>query len=747
MRNRFKFQPVISEQEAIQNEHPSWEQHRQWRIEQPCAIQARQSTTKQTIENRESSEAQTKDQLDKVHQLGWMDNKITIFIEGDGKRGVSGRLRIDERPGLSTLLEGVYNDTFKTIFTWSESRLFRDEFMIGPDTFIKACYDHDVQVVTWTYRYDFRRNPYDMDQFRMQCQIAARFIKDHVGMMLHMRDRVARRGQFYAGSVAIGYILDKRKHLENGIPNPNYNRFIPYKPYAQVIRLIFKRYRELGGNIGQLGRELQEMFYLFPPYETGIKGPSTKLQIKNGGYSIGGRAALIYMLTNVTYIGYWRYKNQVLRDEEGKPIINHPPIVEESDFWYAFNRLSPVTVEGEANEQRENVVRYDQLEKVPSVALLKMGGIITGIDAPVYCVKVFNDGKYKENYVIAIPHAKSQFDRRYSTHVDASMLDVAFVAKMFEHITAWKMEEETGNVGSTIYKHLQEEEVKERQGTRVIDEQIEQIQPKIAHFDRLVKGGFGLDDDTLTNYGKELAGLRKLQKELEARRQAIEKGEAEKAESQQLLEDVLERWNQFSLNQKRRVIQLVVDCVIISRASSMWVKVEIIWKGIEFPTADIGYLFLLSAANTYWQPEEDKILREMYPYSDADAILEKLPNRAWHAIIAYATRHKIKRCVRSEKKSVSNPKARILSANDLDFMERYDLKIDKVERGKVYWADGETLLPLSEEDYYHVDEWVVNENNNDADTLQWRNEVAVYKSNTSDKDDGQSEWFLRLAYV
>ena len=47
----------------------------------------------------------------------------------------------------------------------SDSRLFRDEFMIGPDTFIKACYDHDVQVVTWTYRYDFRRNPYDMDQF------------------------------------------------------------------------------------------------------------------------------------------------------------------------------------------------------------------------------------------------------------------------------------------------------------------------------------------------------------------------------------------------------------------------------------------------------------------------------------------------------------------------------------------------------------------------------------------------------
>src|SRR5947207_2734252 len=101
-RQRFTFKPVNANE--IQDQAQlSWEQQRLWRTDQPCAIQARQSTTKQTVENRESSEAQTKDQLDRIYQLGWTDNLITVFIEGDGKRGVSGTLRIDERPGLRTL--------------------------------------------------------------------------------------------------------------------------------------------------------------------------------------------------------------------------------------------------------------------------------------------------------------------------------------------------------------------------------------------------------------------------------------------------------------------------------------------------------------------------------------------------------------------------------------------------------------------------------------------------------------------
>ncbi len=488
---------------AEQEEQPAWEQLRQWRLANACAVYARQSTTRQTIENRESSEAQTMDQLEKVRALGWKDGDITIFIEGDGKRGVSGRLRIDERPGLNALMEGIYNGTFKTIFTWNEARLFRDEFMIGPDTFIKACHDHDVQVVTWTYRYDFKRNPYDMDQVRMQCQIAARFVKDHIGYMHKMKERVMQRGQYFGGCVAIGYTVNDAGYLD------------PYEPHAEIVRWIFKRYRECG-NVRQVGRELHAKGYAFPFFEPGVKVPHLRLKKQSGGYIIA-HGGLLTMLTNVVYIGYWTVRRQVLRDKEGRPVVNHPPIVDEEDFWYAFNRLSPTTIDGETNEQREATVRYEQDGKVPSQALLKY--VIKSVDAPVYTVKAAWNGSTWEQYCI-----RATEDPNYSyakiTHTttfDIALLDAEFVRRMFEHLEAWKQQRElkgeTTSLGEAIHQQLQEEEGKEKQGNPVqaIDEQLEQLKPKIAHYKRLIDKGFGLPDEELTEYGVKLAELYKAQ--------------------------------------------------------------------------------------------------------------------------------------------------------------------------------------------------------------------------------------------
>lgn len=735
---RFKFQPPTN---AIQTGSPTDGQQVDslWRTNYPCAIQARQSSTKQVLENRESSEAQTKDQLEKVLAIGWTDNLITIFIEGDGKRGVSGRLRIDERPGLSALLDGVYNDTFKTIFTWSESRLFRDEFMIGPDTFIKACYDHDVVVSTRTYRYDFRRNPFDMDLFRMQCQIAARWIKDHVfGYMIPMRERVGKRGQYYTGSVPIGYILDKSKHLENGLPNPKYNHFIPYEPHAKIVQWIFKRYRELGGNIQQLGRELIAMPFVFPPFEAGIKIPHVKLKPKGGGYTLT-RSGLMWILTNVVYVGYWKFQNQVLRDEEGTPIINHPPIVDAYDFWYAFNQLSEYTIDGEINEAKERVVRYDQEGKIPSEALLKEGGIIKGINNnSVYTFKVRERGKYREAYGI-----KSYSDgfetSHYATRVDASMFDNMLVDRMFEHLEEWKTkQEEAGNVGASIYEELQKEEPDEKASkTKAIDEQLASIEQKLAHYKRLVEKGFGLPDKTLEEYGLAIAELTQAQKILTDKKNEMESETEERAESKELVDEATERWNKYTLRQKRRVVRFVIYSVIIERVATSWLKVEIIWKGLgdSLPTADTGYLWLPGASNTPWTDEETEIVREMYPHGDAKEIIARLPNRAWKSIIAYASRKDISRYVR--KQNTKDPEAFYFSVSDRSFMEEHSIDLSMHKRGTVFWTDSETFLPVQEEDSIDESEEIT-ASGSDENQTHSANKVVTHRSTTKGKRNSQT---------
>ena len=740
---RFKFQPPVAQRDiSIEGQQQS---DNLWRINQPCAIQARQSSTKQVLENRESSEAQTKDHLEKVLALGWKDNLITVFIEGDGKRGVSGRLRIDERPGLNALLDGVYNDTFKTIFTWNESRLFRDEFMIGPDTFIKACYDHDVIVATRTYRYDFRRNPFDMDLFRMQCQIAARWIKDHVfGYMIPMRERVGKRGQYYTGSVPIGYILDKRKHLESGLPNPNYNRFIPYEPHAKIVQWIFKRYRELGGNIQQLGRELVAMPFVFPPFEAGIKIPNIKLKPKDGGYTLT-RSGLIWILTNVVYIGYWKFQNQVLRDEEGTPVINHPPIVDTYDFWYAFNQLSQYTIDGEINEGKERAVRYDQEGKIPSEALLKMDDIIKDVNGKsVYTFKVRERGKYRESY--GIRNYKDGFEaEHYATRVDASMLDNMLVERMFEHLEEWKIEQESGgNIGASIYEGLQKEEPEDKpSNTKAIDDQLALIEPKIAHYERLIEKGFGLPDEKLEKYGLVVAELTQTQKILTNKKNEMESKTTERTESKELVDEATERWNKYRLDQKRRVIRFVVHSLIIERVATSWLKVEIIWKGLgdSLPTTDTGYLWLPGASNTPWTDEETQIVREMYPYGDATEIITRLPNRAWKSIIAYASRKEISRYVR--KQNTKDPEAFYFSVNDRRFMEEHNIDLSMHRRGTVFWTDSETFLPVQEDDSVQEDNSIdeiddITGNEDNESQIHSANKVVTHRSTTEGKRNSQT---------
>ena len=61
--------------------------------------------------------------------------------------------------------------------------------------------------------------------------------------------------------------------------------------------------------------------------------------------------ALVSMLSNVAYIGYYLY-NGVLVSKEA-----YEPIVPMDDFLYAYSRLSGRTLDGETNESKPKVDR------------------------------------------------------------------------------------------------------------------------------------------------------------------------------------------------------------------------------------------------------------------------------------------------------------------------------------------------------------------------------------------------------
>src|SRR5260370_7438118 len=79
-----------------------------------------------------------------------------IAFEGDGKRGVSGTLMIDQRERLQEVMAGIYADKIKRVWAYSVSRLFRDKYGVQVGTFIEACAKHRVKVVIETAQtFDF----------------------------------------------------------------------------------------------------------------------------------------------------------------------------------------------------------------------------------------------------------------------------------------------------------------------------------------------------------------------------------------------------------------------------------------------------------------------------------------------------------------------------------------------------------------------------------------------------------------
>ena len=188
---------------------------------------------------------------------------------------------------------------------------------------------------------------------------------------------------------------------------------------------------------------------------------------------------MLSILTNVQYIGYWSFKKQIRRDERGQPIINHPPIVDEEDFWHAFNRLSPATIDGDLNEERVSTIRYEQDGTIPSRALLKF--VIASPHGEVYVSKDRRKGRtIKEHY--AIKHDAPDYAiNRHVARFDIELLDAAFVNKMFEHLMAWKEQEEASHVGAMIHEELKKQNTeKSIPPTQVIDKQLEKLLPKIG---------------------------------------------------------------------------------------------------------------------------------------------------------------------------------------------------------------------------------------------------------------------------
>ncbi len=674
-------------------------------VDKLAAIYARQSTTKQVVENKESSAMQTIELIARVLREGWNEEGYILFIEGDGIRGVSGTKRIDERPGLNALMEQIYTDVIKTVFVFDVSRLFRDEFQIQVNTYIQACYEHDVLTVTPSYRYDFKRHPYDIEQFRREAEQAANFIKNHLKKtVLAAKDRVHVSGRYSGTSVTVGYIIDSMdKHNK---------KYTIYEPHAKVVRWIFKRFRELGGRVYDLGRELDRLPYVFPAIESGVQF-KTKLLPKNGGYVIS-YSGLCGLLTNLKYIGWWtvgaldedghRHSNALQVVSRG----NHPAIVDESDFWYAFNALSPTDIEGNIAESSTRTVRFVQKNGKDTDALLKY--VVCGVnDRPAYT-----------NFRGGVPVYSTMgtervvYGTKTETTINVSTIDPLFVERMMYRFDVFiNLQEQLTLLNSIdnladgpkairdalspvlnggLYATFSQVQQQQSNGIASIDEQIEQTRQAIKRAERDKQ--IASEEDYEQGVREAIRDLRKLNsilEDLELKKATSTTTAEDEAKCVGMIEEVRQRWHKMSLERKRMFISLAIGKVVISSPTAHWVRIEIHWKG-PLAHTDVGYCRRAIGAGGVWSDDEQQIIRTMYPTVDADEIIRQLPIRSWRAIKGQAAA--VQGIRRAAGKPLTDKRCTSLSLQDIAFMDEHNL----ADEDGMQWVEsqtGDTMLKRS----------------------------------------------------
>jgi len=642
-----------------------------------AGIYARQSTKNQVIENQESADAQTKGLLTLAMQLGWQDSNLILYVENtakDGKiRNASGRLRIDQREGLSALIERIEKDEIKVVFVTYEDRLFRDEDLIQVATFITICRAHTVLIITnrKPYGYNFAdRN--DRELFRMHCERAAAFIADYNERLSEYKSRVSERGQYDGRGVPIGYIVDYRKTImQDGRerPNPTFKRYIPYPPHAAVIIWLFRRYRELGGNLPALCQEVRTKEVVFPPFEAGI---DTRNLSRCGALAVEGgfrptRLGITSILTNPVYIGCWVYHDMIMHEQ------NHEPIVDKDDFDYAFTRLSNWLLNGEENTKKPQVTR--QAKPIPPSGTALLLQIIVGDIGPVYIVGTPRGINY-----YAVAEKDARYGVKYQTAHPVDDIDFLVVDKLIEHL-------ETENQFDDYREHAEEAKRRIAQSCHLLKTQLAEADKRIAGLKKTLElSPDELDDDTRREFLRKLASAKKTREEVDKELQKVQAtdGTAQLLAYHELIKELPEHWHNLPFADRKRLVEAFASQVILSSCAPHWLRIDIVWKMPSWGT-DCALIWRTEGGSTGWTEEENTVLREQYTTTNRQTLVELLPRRSWKAIHYQATRI-LKLPGNTEKYTLVIP--RTITYEDHMFMQEQGITYDAGWSCKeVFWSE------------------------------------------------------------
>ncbi|GHO85184.1 recombinase family protein [Dictyobacter formicarum] len=610
-------------------------------------IYARQSTQAQIVKHNQSTEMQTDDLMLWIKERHLQPQKIHLF---DADLGVSGTLRIDQRTGLQELVARIEDNEVQVVLVYQISRLFRDETGVQYNVFATKCKEHQCLLVTADGMVFNFNNPMHVKMFRFLAELAAEYIPTHIKLLHQARLRKARQG-FYAGQGTIpsGYIVDYNED------SPTYGKLTVYPGHKAAILYLFERFYELSGNLNALCREVDALPFVFPDFEPSVDKRNTNHWKKRkhvpGGFKLK-RFGVRSILTNPVYLGWWVVQGELISQDNHEPLLDKE---HEYLFWYAFDRLSDYTIEGEKNDKRQKrQASYYQTKT--NQATITCGILKDRIEAEGAKVYVHH-GKTKYNYILSYSRMRGGVTAVGDCQIDATTVDAAFSECFFAHL---KHVHELDEYQRFLEKEQKRQisEIKSLQAQlldaesqqeamldeitairRMINAQIQKEQQENPSLDRdkryeeLEKENQPLLQKLRTKY----AALESLKGQLQEKLVNLSHETDEEHQTRQFasfsveLQKLEQVWEKKPFLIRKEFVNLFVSKAVITLTAPHWVILRVTWSYPAWED-DIIYLWRYHGAQDTWTKAEEELIRQYHQTRNMERILQILPTKTWKAI-------------------------------------------------------------------------------------------------------------------
>jgi site-specific DNA recombinase len=348
-----------------------------------CAIYTRKSTDENLDSGFNSLDAQREAAemyAASQQQEGWM-----VLPDRYDDGAYSGATL--ERPAVQRLMADVRAGRLDAILVYKIDRLSRS--LLDFTKLVEELEQHKVSLVSVTQQFNTTTS---MGRLTMHILLSfSQFEREVIAERI--RDKIAaekRRGRWVGGAPPLGFDVD-REH----------RRLVTNVDEAAVVRLIFRRFLQLGSVVG-LVRELNS------------KGYTTKARVTKKGKAVGGaqwNAGSVYRtLNNPAYVGLIRHKEQTYAGE-------HEAIIDQTLWDDVQDTLAKNHV------ARGNTTRA----KTPS---LLRGLIRCGHCGTAMGVTYSQKGKKRYRYYLCVRAGKNGYDSCPVKNVPAGDVEEAVLAQL-----------------------------------------------------------------------------------------------------------------------------------------------------------------------------------------------------------------------------------------------------------------------------------------------------------------------------